>query len=132
LQQTLGYEVDDNAVALVEYESGALGTIETGFLSTGSPFQLELYGTEGSLLMEDQTIRLKSRQLGHEWFTPKQLPEALPMAMEQWVQHILNEKEPTITEEDIIGLTLINQAASLSHKQGRRVEIAELVTHSQC
>jgi predicted dehydrogenase len=132
LQQTLGYEVDDNAVALVEYESGALGTIETGFLSTGSPFQLELYGTEGSLLIEDQTIRLKSRQLGREWFTPKQLLKALPMAMEQWVQQILNEKDPTITEEDIIGLTLINQAASLSHKQGRRVEIAELVTHSHC
>jgi predicted dehydrogenase len=132
LQQTLGYDVDDNAVALVEYESGALGTIETGFLSTGSPFQLELYGTEGSLLIEDQTIRLKSKQLGREWVTPEQLPEALPIAMEQWVQNILTEKEPTITEEDVIGLTLINQAASLSHQQGRRVETAELVTRIQC
>jgi scyllo-inositol 2-dehydrogenase (NAD+) len=128
LQQTLGYEVDDNAVALIEYESGALGTIETGFLSTGSPFQLELYGTEGSLLIEDNTIRLKSRQLGREWITPEQLPEALPIAMEQWVQNILAEKEPTITEEDVIGLTLINQAASLSHEQARRVETVELVT----
>lgn len=133
LQQTLGYDVDDNAVALVEYESGALGTIETGFLSTGSPFQLELYGTEGSLLIEDNTIRLKSKQLGREWITPEQLPEALPIAMEQWVNSILSEKEVTITEVDIIGLTLINQAASLSHEQGRRVETAELITASiQC
>jgi scyllo-inositol 2-dehydrogenase (NAD+) len=131
LQQTLGYDVDDNAVALIEYESGALGMIETGFLSTGSPFQLELYGTEGSLLIEDNTIRLKSRHLGREWITPEQLPEALPIAMEQWVQNILAEKEPTITEEDVIGLTLINQAASLSHRQGRRVETAELVTRIQ-
>lgn len=131
LQQTLGFEVDDNAVVLIEYESGALGTIETGFLSTGSPFQLELYGTEGSLLIEDNTIRLKSRQLGREWITPEQLPEALPIAMEQWVQSILAEKEPTITKEDVIGLTLINQAASLSHRQGRRVETAELVTRIQ-
>jgi scyllo-inositol 2-dehydrogenase (NAD+) len=130
LQQTLGYEVDDNAVVLVEYESGALGTIETGFLSTGSPFQLELYGTEGSLLIEDQTIRLKSKQLGREWITPEQLPEALPIAMEQWVNSIIGEKEVTITEEDIIGLTLINQAAGLSHEQGRRVKTAELLTTS--
>ncbi|CAG9610392.1 Gfo/Idh/MocA family protein [Pseudoneobacillus rhizosphaerae] len=128
LQQTLGYEVDDNAVALIEYESGALGTIESGFLSTGSPFQLELYGTEGSLLIEDNTIRLKSRQLGREWITPEQLPEALPSAMDQWVQNILAEKEPTITIEDVVGLTLINQAANLSHRQGRRVETVELVT----
>lgn len=132
LQQTLGYDVDDNAVSLVEYESGALGTIETGFLSTGSPFQLELYGTEGSLLIEDNIIRLKSRQFGREWITPEKLPVALPIAMEQWVQNILDEKEPTITEEDIIGLTLINQAANLSHQQGRRVETAELVTGIQC
>lgn len=132
LQQTLGYDVDDNAVALVEYESGALGTIETGFLSTGSPFQLELYGTEGSLLIEDNTIRLKSKQLGREWITPEQLPEALPIAMEQWVNSIIGEKEVTITEVDIIGLTLINQAASLSHEQGRRVETVELLTNIHC
>lgn len=132
LQQTLGYDVDDNAVALVEYESGALGTIETGFLSTGSPFQLELYGTEGSLLIEDNTIRLKSKQLGREWITPEQLPEALPIAMEQWVNSIIGEKEVTITEVDIIGLTLINQAASLSHEQGRRVETAKILNNIHC
>jgi scyllo-inositol 2-dehydrogenase (NAD+) len=132
LQQTFGYDVDDNAVVLVEYESGALGTLETGFLSTGSPFQLELYGTEGALLIEDQTIRLKSKQLGQGWVTPDPLPQALSIPMEQWVHQILNEQEVTITDEDVKGLTLINQAASLSHEQGRRVETSELLNRIQC
>ncbi|MGF6947954.1 scyllo-inositol 2-dehydrogenase (NAD+) [Neobacillus sp. B4I6] len=121
-----GDEIDVNSVAIIDYENGALGTIETGFLSAGSPFQLELYGTEGALLIEDNKIRLKSKQLGEGWNTPEALPAALPLPMEQWVNSIIEGKVPTITENDVQGLTLINQAALLSQAQGRRVETAEI------
>lgn len=130
LQKTLGYDVDDNAVVIVEYESGVLGTLETGFLSNGSPFQLELYGTEGTLLIEDQNIRLKSKQLGEGWNVPEQLTEALSMPLNQWVSDILVNAKPTLDENDFLNLTIINQAASLSNEQGRRIEIAELTTES--
>lgn len=126
LQQTLGYDVDDNSVALVEYTSGALGVIESGFLSSGSPFQLELYGSEGTLLIEDNQIRIKSKQLGDGWKTPDELPEALPMPLAQWVDEIISGKESSISIEDIKGLTLINQAALLSSGQNRRVEVLEI------
>ncbi|WP_226528423.1 Gfo/Idh/MocA family protein [Metabacillus niabensis] len=128
LQRTLGHEVDDNAVVLVEYESGVLGTLETGFLSSGSPFQLELYGTEGALLIEDQSIRLKSKKLGDGWNVPEQLPEALLMPLDQWVYEIINDRQPTIMESDFVNLTVINQAAKLSNEQGNRVEIAKLIS----
>ena len=127
LQQQSGFDVDDNAAVIVEYESGALGIIETGFLSGGSPFQLELYGTEGTLLIEDSKIRIKSRQLNEVWHTPEALPDQLPLPLEQWVNSIIGEKVPTITETDVQGLTLINQAALQSHEQGRRVEITEII-----
>ncbi|SMQ84638.1 Predicted dehydrogenase [Bacillus sp. OV166] len=130
LQKTLGHDVDDNAVVIVEYESGVLGTLETGFLSNGSPFQLELYGTEGTLLIEDQNIRLKSKQLGEGWNVPDQLPETLSMPLNQWVSDILVNAKPTLDENDFLNLTIINQAASLSNEQGRRIEIAELTTES--
>ncbi|OAS88463.1 MULTISPECIES: Gfo/Idh/MocA family protein [Metabacillus] len=126
LQQTLGYDVDDNAVVLVEYESGALGTIETSFLSNGSPFQLELYGTEGTLMIEDGKARLKSNLLDGEWSIPNQLPKSHPMPLEQWVAAIIDNSEPTINENDIRNLTLINQAASLSNEIGQRVEISDI------
>ena len=131
LQRRSGYEVDDNSVAIMEYENGALGTIEAGFLSAGSPFQLELYGTEGTLLIEDSKIRLKSKQLGEGWHTPEALPEPFPMPMEQWVNSIMEGSVPTITENDVRGLTLINQASLLSQEQGRRVETAEIKTPKQ-
>lgn len=128
LQDTLGYDVDDNAVVLVEYESGVLGTIETSFLSNGSPFQLELYGTQGTMLIEDQNIRMKSTKLGEGWIVPEQIPDALPMPLQQWVNSMIGDCKPTINEEDILSLTSINQAASLSNEQGRRVKITEVIT----
>jgi predicted dehydrogenase len=126
-KQTFDYEVDDNAVAVVEYASGALGILETGFVSSGSPFQLELYGTEGTLMIEDKQIRLKSNKLEEGWHKPSELPAALPMPMEQWVSNILSANVPTITHKDAINLTLINQAARTSNNEGRRVEIKELI-----
>ncbi|WP_223703614.1 Gfo/Idh/MocA family protein [Sutcliffiella deserti] len=127
LNRTLDYEVDDNAVAIVEYASGALGVLETGFVSSGSPFQLELYGTEGTLMIEEKQIRLKSNQLGEGWIEPSELPASLPMPMEQWVNEILTGQLPSITHKDGYNLTLINQAARLSHNKGQRVELNELV-----
>ncbi|MGD6993020.1 Gfo/Idh/MocA family protein [Sutcliffiella horikoshii] len=125
LNRTFDYEVDDNAVAIVEYESGALGILETGFVSSGSPFQLEVYGTEGTLMIEDGTIRLKSVKLDEGWHTPaeNELPETAPSAMMQWVTDILLGKEPDISHQDTYLLTLINDAARRSNAEGCRIEL---------
>lgn len=127
LLDTNGSGVDDNAVVLVEYQSGALGTIETGFLSNGSPFQLELYGTEGTLLIEEGTIRLKSKHFdGEGWITPEELPADLPMPMEQWIASIKENQKPALTQKDVRNLTLINEAAKLSNQETRRVSLGEI------
>lgn len=118
--------VDDNAVVMVEYESGAMGMIETGFLSFGSPQQLELYGTEGTLMIEGQNVRIKSKHLNtDEWVTPEKLPEPIHSAMEQWAEAIQNGKKPSITKEDVLNLTAINEAAVASNKEGSRVLLSQ-------
>ncbi|MEH7081607.1 Gfo/Idh/MocA family oxidoreductase [Neobacillus drentensis] len=132
LQSQSEDEVDVNSVAIIEYENGALGIIETGFLSSGSPFQLELYGTEGALLIEDDKIRLKSKLLGEGWYTPDALPSAMPLPMEQWITSIIEGEIPTITENDVQGLTLVNQSAILSQIEGRRVATSEILTVKHC
>ncbi|MDM5201276.1 Gfo/Idh/MocA family oxidoreductase [Fictibacillus enclensis] len=130
LQQTKGHEVDDNAAVIVEFESGALGMIETGFLSYGCPDQLELYGTEGTLLFESrQPKELISIHVEDDGLIMSdQIPKALPSAMEQWVDAILNQSTPSIHKEDIRNLTLVNEAAARSHREGRRVELSEIQT----
>ncbi len=111
---------------LVEYESGVQGVIETGFVAHGSPFQLELYGTEGTLMIEDQAIRINSRQLGQGWQELEEIVPSLPMPLEQWVTSIINNTVPSLTKEDVINLTLINEAAALSHAQGKRINVKEI------
>ncbi len=113
--------VDDNSAILVDYESGALGIIETSFVSSGSPFQLELFGTEGTLLINGNEIKINSTKVKSEELT-EVLP-ALPMPMVQWVNAIKTGVTPTITKEDVINLTLINEAAVKSHIEGRRIEL---------
>ncbi|MBH0164957.1 Gfo/Idh/MocA family oxidoreductase [Fictibacillus sp. 7GRE50] len=118
--------VDDNAVVMVEYESGAMGMIETGFLSYGSPHQLELYGTEGTIMVEGQEVRIKSKHLNTEDWVNPELPNPISSNMEQWVDAIEKGTKSTISRDDIVNLTAINQAAAISSKEGRRVLLTEL------
>lgn len=126
-QYHTGRDVEDHAIVIVEFAGGALGTIETGFLAGGCPFQLEVVGTEGTLLIEDQTVRIRSTRIEQDgWHTPEKLPNPLPMPMEQWASSILNDQKPSITKEDVVALTLINEAARRSQKENRRILIAEM------
>lgn len=120
-----GYEVDVHALAVVEYESGALGILETGFTSGANLFLMELHGTKGTILIEDGRVRQK--MMGGEWEDVR-LPERLPMPMEQWAMAIEGNYKPSIGKQDAILLTLINEAAAKSHRSGRKVELAEIMS----
>jgi scyllo-inositol 2-dehydrogenase (NAD+) len=128
MQKSSSHNVDVNSIAIIEYESGALGTLETAFISGGSPFQLELYGTEGTLLIEDKMIRIKSKHLGEDWIKPTDIPASLPIALDQWASAIVSGQETNIKYDDAFNLTLINQMAALSNQEGRRVEVSEILT----
>lgn len=123
LHHVLGYEVDDQAAVLVEYQSGALGIIEAGFVSAGS-FYLELHGTEGIYIVDDTKVRVKSIHLNDgDWIEKPELPENLPSAMQQWINHIEQGTETDITREDMLNLTLINVLAKRSDQDGKRIDL---------
>lgn len=127
MQSVFNPDVDDQSIVFVEYDSGILGVLETSFVSAGSPFQLQVYGTEGTLLIEQNEVRIKSVQFNSEdWVVPEELPVPLPMPMEQWVASIERGQAPTITKEDALELTLVNQAAIISNEEERRVELKQI------
>ncbi|MEK4564360.1 Gfo/Idh/MocA family oxidoreductase [Alkalihalobacillus sp. FSL R5-0424] len=116
-----GKEVDDHATVITRHKSGVIGVIEAGFVAGGSPFILELHGTKGSILIEEQNLRIRSSELEHEgWQTPK-LPEKESSAMQQWVNEIVHKQTPRITKDDMIQLTRLNEAAKKSSEEGTRV-----------
>lgn len=123
LHHTYDREVEDSAMVVVEYASGALGVIEASLVTSGT-FKLELHGSEGMLQIEKgRPPRIRSSLLGDgDWQTPS-LPPALPSAMEQWAAQIRAGTEPTITSADYLALTRVIEAAVRSDREGTRVSM---------
>lgn len=116
--------VEDNAVSVIEFKNKAVAIVETGFVSTNSPFSLELYGTEGSLFIggPEGKVQINSNKLNTSgWVSPDELPKALPAAIKQWVDGILKETEIHFGVEEGVQLTELMEAAYISHREGRKV-----------
>lgn len=128
-----GKPVEDNAVCVIEYQNKAIAIVETGFVTTGSPYAMELYGTEGSLLIGgyDGRIQMMSRSINtpvNGYFTPTGLPERLPSSLQQWVGGILDGSPIQFGLEEGIQLTELMEAAYISHREKRQVQFNELRT----
>ncbi|MFK7696054.1 Gfo/Idh/MocA family protein [Paenibacillus sp. HJGM_3] len=122
-----GREVEDNAVAVLQYPEGAIGIVEAGFVNPHSPFSIEIHGTEGSLLygFPDATLQVRSSKSGDGWFTVD-IPEQLPMAFDQWVGHVTDGTEATDNVNMAVELTRLMEAANRSVAEGRPVKLNEL------
>ncbi len=121
-----GHEVEDNAVSVLEYGGGALAVVETGFVSAPSPYSLELYGTEGTLLVggPDNKVSLFSSKSGTAvpgWITPTTLPKALPSALEQWVGAISGQGSVVFGMNEALELTELMEKAYQSSREGKVV-----------
>ena len=80
-----GRGVEDNATVTVTTPDGAIGVIETGFVSPVSPFSIEIHGTEGSVLFsEGSALRLGT---GDGW-EEIPVPADAPAPFAQWVEAI--------------------------------------------
>ena len=98
-----GRAVEDNAVSVIRFQSGAIAVAETSLVSPGSPFMLELYGTKGSIIVGgvEGTVRLFSQVPGHETdghavVPPEALPAALPMPMLQWLDSLRSGEDRVV------------------------------------
>lgn len=121
-----GREVEDNAVATLRYSNGALAVVEASLVSRLSPFSIEIYGTEGSLVFGAPEARVLVRSsridTGENWMEV-QLPEPEPSALSQWVTHI---EDGTTGIENVamaVELTRLMEAANASARSGAPVRI---------
>ncbi|NEU59360.1 Gfo/Idh/MocA family oxidoreductase [Paenibacillus sp. ALJ109b] len=125
-----GKEVEDNAVATLFTDSGAIGVVEAGFVNSHSPFAIEVHGTEGTLLYGTPEDKLLIRtNVGSdqqkEW-TEVPLLDRRESAFSQWVFHIQNDTIATENLQTATQLTRLMEAANLSAKEGRKISLKEL------
>lgn len=74
--------LEDNAITVMRYEDGCIGINETGFVSFGCPAILEVGGEQGFLMVNGQTVTLRTRQDNVTREIP--LAPAQPLPIEQF------------------------------------------------
>ncbi len=114
-----GRGVEDNAVSLIEFEGGAIGVSETGFVSWGNPLVFEISGTDGWLLMTDGDLKYHTRTSGG-WIIPDQNRQA-PHPVDYFVDSVVNNTPNTLyTIDDAVALTDLMAAAYRSAEKGTK------------
>jgi len=124
------HDIEDNAISMIEFENKGIAIAETSFVSASSPYMLELYGTEGSLLIggPNTTVQLNSKKLNanapvNGWVSPARLPKALPHPIEMFVKGVDEGADIPFDLEAGIQLTELMAAAYKSHKEDKIVDM---------
>jgi 1,5-anhydro-D-fructose reductase (1,5-anhydro-D-mannitol-forming) len=103
--------VEDQAVVTLGYADGAIGVVETGFLSQ-DPFSIEMHGTAARLAYDDTASTVRVRDTGSDTWQSLTMPEDDPDAFSQWVSHI---REATRADDNLsraVELTRLVSAAN--------------------
>ncbi len=125
-------EVDDNAVMILTFQSGALGYIECGWTSKPGFLGLEIYGTEGSLICD----YIKGLQMvggkasagadsSSEWKVIDDQPTRGGWAIElaEWIDIVAGKKKLDIDAAVGRSALAVALAAYKSSKTGKAVSI---------
>ncbi len=128
-----GRAVEDNAVVVLRYPQGAVGIVEAGFVNPFSPFSIEAYGTEGSLLYgtPESKLQIRSSNLGkpanNNWSVWTDIPPDQPTAFQQWISHIQHGTTATENIQIATDLSVLMEAANRSAKSNQPVHLDTLV-----
>lgn len=117
--------VEDNAVSVIEFPDGAIAVSETGFVSDGNPYTLEMSGTEGAILVHQGTLEYCSASdTNRDWVKMETLPEALPLPIYTWMDAVENGTEPPeeYNIDQAVALTNFMVGAYHAYKTGKKYE----------
>lgn len=118
--------VEDNAVSVIEFESGAIGVNETSFVAYPDSYSLELDGTEGGvrMLSPKDGVEIRSDHFDAKgWIKVEELPERSVGPIDQWISGCLDGTTIDFGLEDAIQLTELMDAAYRSHVSGKSASI---------
>ncbi|HLV81897.1 MAG TPA: Gfo/Idh/MocA family oxidoreductase [Chthonomonadaceae bacterium] len=123
------YDIDDNMVAVVTFQSKAIGILDVSWVQRSGPNPLEIYGTAGYLGIEaapnGPRIQLISSQVTcgdiQGYVVPSSLPPAQPSPLQQWVAAIREGTPPAITIKDGWNLVQMLEGCYTAGRNGHEV-----------
>jgi len=94
---------------------------ETGFVTGGDPFTLDISGTKGHLRVENRSLKYFDR-VKNAWIKPN-LSEDNTAPIDQWINEILGIGTCEFGIDDAVALTEIMEAAYVSYRENRTVNL---------
>jgi len=118
------YPIDDFGAAVIEFERGAVGVLEAGWVQRAGDNPLEVYGDRGTLVRGSGGFRVYTEVKGvWGWFTPVNLPRLGGNTLSDLIDAVLVDREPFVTLKDGRAATEIMQAAYISSSEGCYVRL---------
>jgi UDP-N-acetyl-2-amino-2-deoxyglucuronate dehydrogenase len=127
-------EVDDNAVALITFENGIYATIQTSTsLKPGYPAKVAIFGTEGSITLDGNFLRVvrpdgkeevfdfDRQQVGSANDPKKFSPIAHQRLLTNYIQAVKSHKPPAV--DGLEGLRAIEVITAIYKSKGQHVII---------
>ena len=115
--------VEDNAVSVLEFEGGAIGVSETGFVTSGNGYFLELSGTQGSLhVFGDHGDRLEYScpETGGKTVEMNDLPQPDTMPIDAWIAACCGQGQAPNGIDEAVSLTQFMVGAYESYRTGQK------------
>ena len=119
-------EVEDNAISMIEFESGLIAVNETSFVAYPDSYSLEIDGMDGGLRMLSprEGVQVRSDKFNERgWQTQGNLPSRTPSPIDQWVTACHGGADAEFGIEDAVQLTELMEAAYVSFRDRVAVTI---------
>ena len=115
-----GRAVEDNAVSVIEFENGTIGVSETGFVTNGIPYVMEMQGTKGGLMVHNDTLEYTCEETGNKLVQMTDLPEKSTMPIDAWIDACCGKGEAPNGIDDAVALTKFMVGAYESYNTGKK------------
>lgn len=117
--------VEDNAVSLIEFENGAIGVSETGFVSRCDRYTFDISGTDGAARVTNDTVEYSSAaDTERKWITADVPDYHIPSPIDYWIDSIVNDTDNVLFGiDEAVELTKMMTAAYKSSTGGVRADV---------
>jgi predicted dehydrogenase len=120
-------DCDETGEAMMKFKNGAIGTLAAGWVDVDNPVTLLISGTEGHAVIVNNELYFKSSKVqGADGRKPwRDLPQAPPLPMHQFVNAIAGQKDmPLVKPDEAAARVYVMDAAYKSVKTGAWEKVA--------
>lgn len=119
-----GHSVEDNAVSVLRFVSGAIGVSETGFVSRSDKNGIEVSGTDGFIRQTGNEVYASFKSEDNEWKKVEIEEKNMPSPLTYFLGVLSGDEDKNLYNiDDAVLLTEIMEAAYKSHKEKREVAL---------